>query len=245
MAKKILITGGPTDESIDEVMRITNMSTGKFSMNLAKKFQAEGWELCLIINEKIDSSSLSEKTRVVKVLSAADMDAAIKAEKNWKPDVILHLSAVGDYKTDFVFSMADLAEEIFTRIEDIEGPQEIYDILMNPECKLDRGTKLTSNQIDLTVKLDLTAKIIAGLRETFPDSLIVGAKLLEGVSKEALYEAASLLCIKNDVDYILANDLADLRKGDPTRYLVDKTGYLGLKLEDIDSIYRFIVKEVD
>ena len=34
---KILITGGPTNEYIDEVMKITNMSKGSLSKSLACK----------------------------------------------------------------------------------------------------------------------------------------------------------------------------------------------------------------
>ena len=36
--KRVLITGGPTNEYIDEVMKITNMSSGKLALQLAKYF---------------------------------------------------------------------------------------------------------------------------------------------------------------------------------------------------------------
>ena len=36
--KKIIITGGPTNEPIDEVMKITNMSTGSLSTKLGALF---------------------------------------------------------------------------------------------------------------------------------------------------------------------------------------------------------------
>lgn len=245
MSKKVLITGGPTEEFIDEVMRITNMSTGSFSMKLADKFNSEGWEVCLIINEKIDVSALPKNIRIVKVLSTEDMQNAIEAEKEWKPDAILHVAAVGDYKGGFAFLMADMAEEIFERLEHIQGPQEIYDIMMNPKCKLHSDTKISSYQVDLTVKLDLTPKIIAKLREWFPDSLIIGAKLLEGVPREELYAEAQKICVRNGVDYILSNDLADLRKGDTTRHLVNLDGFTGVDLKDLDSVYDLVNEKVN
>ena len=43
MMKNILITGGPTNEYIDEVMKITNMSTGSLSTNLSKLFLSAGY----------------------------------------------------------------------------------------------------------------------------------------------------------------------------------------------------------
>ena len=36
--KKILITAGPTNEYIDEVMKITNMSTGRLGVELTRNF---------------------------------------------------------------------------------------------------------------------------------------------------------------------------------------------------------------
>lgn len=243
-AKKVLITGGPTDEFIDEVMKITNMSTGSLAMGLAEKFDSQGWEVCLIINEKINVSALPESVRIVKVLSADDMSYALEQEGDFEPDVIFHVAAVGDYKAGFTFLMDDMAEEIFEHLDEINGPQEIYDILTNPECRLDNNTKISSYQPDLTIRLDLTPKIISKLRGWFPDSLIIGAKLLENVSKDELYAAAQRICKKNQVDFVMSNDLAELRQGDKTRHLVNQDGYTGLELKDIDDIYEFVAKEV-
>lgn len=49
---------------------------------------------------------------------------------------------------------------------------------------------------------------------------------------------------KNRVDYILANDLADLRKGKNERYLVDNSGFTGTILDTPKDIYNFIKKMV-
>ena len=38
---KILITGGPTNEYIDEVMKITNMSKGSLSKSLANNLTTQ------------------------------------------------------------------------------------------------------------------------------------------------------------------------------------------------------------
>ena len=40
--KRILITAGPTNEYIDEVMKITNMSTGRLGIELSKHYLEEG-----------------------------------------------------------------------------------------------------------------------------------------------------------------------------------------------------------
>ena len=55
---KILITGGPTNEYIDEVMKITNMSTGRLAVNLTKMFADEGNEVTLICTRSVARSGL-------------------------------------------------------------------------------------------------------------------------------------------------------------------------------------------
>ena len=50
MKKRIIITGGPTNEPIDEVMKITNMSTGRFPVSLGKCFAEMGHDICMVLN---------------------------------------------------------------------------------------------------------------------------------------------------------------------------------------------------
>ena len=47
--KRVLITGGPTNEYIDEVMKITNMSTGKVAVQLAALFARGGYHVTLCL----------------------------------------------------------------------------------------------------------------------------------------------------------------------------------------------------
>lgn len=241
--KRIIITGGPTNEPIDEVMKITNMSTGSLSILLANEFLDKGYEVCLIINQDVSRHKLNENERlkIIEIETADDMLYELKEESlvsNY--DFIIHASAVGDYKTDFTFLMEDLAEELFDHKDKVHSPQDIYDILVNPKCKLDNTSKISSYQEDLSVKLTLTPKIIKNLRQWYKDATIIGCKLLENVSKEELFDVATRLCNKNDVNYILANDLADLRAGKPARYLVDKNGFTNTTLDNPAAIANFV-----
>ena len=129
--------------------------------------------------------------------------------------ICLHSSAVGDYKPEFSFRMEDLANEIVRNIK--EGKityEEILEILTNPNCKVNDNTKISSYEPNLTVKLTLTTKLISHLREWYKDATLVGFKLLENVTKEHIIEVAQKLCIKNKMDYIIANDLKTLRHGE-------------------------------
>ncbi|MDD6764452.1 MAG: phosphopantothenate--cysteine ligase, partial [Firmicutes bacterium] len=86
----------------------------------------------------------------------------------------------------------------------------------------------------------LTPKVIANLREWFPDSLLIGCKLLEGVTKEELYSVATKLAAKNSMDFIMANDLADLRKGRMTRHICTPEGFTGIELDSPEAIFEFV-----
>ena len=239
--KRLLITGGPTNEFIDEVMKITNMSTGSFSISLANIFSERGYEVDLILNRCISTDKINRQVRIYPVETTEEMLREIEdriAEKNYS--VMIHTAAVGDYKADFSFLMKDLAEELFNKKEQLNSPEDIYNILMDPESKIDNSSKISSYQKDLTVKLGLTPKIISNLRKWMPDTIILGCKLLENVSKEELFSVAQRLCEKNDVDYIMANDLADLRDGQSTRYLVGKEGVTGIRLETSHDVFCLV-----
>ncbi len=243
--KKIIITGGPTNEPIDEVMKITNMSTGSFSKALAKTFLENGYDVTLILNKSIYREDIPKDVNLVLAETTDDMIEQIReqAGKN-NFDVCIHASAVGDYKADFSFLMQDMAEEIFANIESIKSADDILAIMQNPSCKIDNSSKISSYQSDLTVKLGLTPKIISSLREWMPNTLLIGCKLLENVPKEELFEVAQKLCKKNNMDYIMANDLADLRHGKKARYLVDKSGYTGKTLEDAVAVFDLVQSEI-
>jgi len=106
----------------------------------------------------------------------------------------------------------------------------ILQTLTNPCCKVNDDTKINSYEPHLTVKLTLTTKLISNLRNWFPDAYLIGCKLLENVTHEHLWEVAQKLCIKNHMDVILANDLAELRHGQLVRYFCNEKGFTGVSL---------------
>ena len=238
--KKIIITGGPTNERIDEVMKITNMSTGGTSVALAETFASHGYEVVAILNNMVKLEP-RENLRVVHVENTDDMLAALENEARADDaDAIIHAAAVGDYKGDFTFLLEDMADEIYSQLGSIKSAEDILAILEDPKCKIDNSSKISSYQKNLTVKLALTTKIISKLRFWYPKTLLIGCKLLDNVEKGELFDVATALCNKNDMDYILANDLADLQQGKPARYLVNKDGFTQIVLENTDAIFKFV-----
>ena len=167
------------------------------------------------------------------------MFLALEQESKNEYDLVIHSSAVGDYKPEFSFRMEDLAKELVEAIASGQTTEEeILSILTNPSCKVDDDTKISSYEPHLTVKLTLTPKLISNLRNWYPNATLVGFKLLENVTKEHLLEVARKLCDKNNMDYIIANDLADLRQGQHLSFLVNKEGYQHTEFHSPEDIYQ-------
>ena len=92
---------------------------------------------------------------------------ALENESRDSYNMVIHSSAVGDYKPDFSFRMEDLATELAQAIHDGKTTkEEILSILTDPNCKVNDDTKISSYEPNLTVKLGLTTKLISHLKES-------------------------------------------------------------------------------
>ena len=93
--KKILVTAGPTQESIDPVRYITNHSTGKMGYAIAKAAANRGGNV-ILVSGPTDLPAPHHVT-LVKIISAKDMFEAVKKEAN-DSDIIIKAAAVADYR---------------------------------------------------------------------------------------------------------------------------------------------------
>ena len=92
--KRVLVTAGPTRESIDPVRFITNHSTGKMGYTVARQAMLRGAEVTLVSGPvSIDPPPF---VRVVNVSSAKDMFEAVKVNFA-DADIIIKTAAVADY----------------------------------------------------------------------------------------------------------------------------------------------------
>lgn len=95
LGKKVIVTAGPTQESIDPVRYITNHSTGKMGYELAKAAMLRGAEVTLVSG--VTSLEPPLFVDYVQVESAGDMFEAMKA-RYLENDIIIKAAAVADYK---------------------------------------------------------------------------------------------------------------------------------------------------
>lgn len=92
--KRVLVTAGPTQESLDPVRYLTNHSTGKMGYAIARRAMERGADVTLI-------SGPTQLERVpfikmVDVVSAQDMFEAVSARAE-ESDLIFKAAAVADY----------------------------------------------------------------------------------------------------------------------------------------------------
>ena len=94
--KSILITAGGTKEPIDPVRTITNNSSGKMGISLAKEAKLMGANVTLISTKK-DINIPSYIDKIIYVETTQEMLEAVNNEKD-KMDAIIMAAAVSDFK---------------------------------------------------------------------------------------------------------------------------------------------------
>lgn len=93
--KKILVTAGPTRESMDPVRYITNHSTGKMGYAIAQAAARRGAEVTLVSGPVELAVPLGVKA--VPVISAREMFEAVTAVAG-EQDAVIKAAAVADYR---------------------------------------------------------------------------------------------------------------------------------------------------
>ena len=166
--KKILVTAGGTIEDIDPVRYISNRSSGKMGVSIAKEAAKMGATVTLI-HAKMDVKAPS-KVNSICVRSASDMLKAIENEID-KNEMLIMAAAVSDYtpqekseqkikKSDGTLNLelkktSDILEEIKNRKANkyfIGFAAESENLIDNAKDKLKR------KNLDMIVANDITRK---------------------------------------------------------------------------------------
>lgn len=97
--RKVVVTGGPTVEFIDPVRVITNLSSGKMGVALAREAWARGAEVSYVYGGGLAPSTYIKSRRV---LTTAEMRGAVLDELKQGCDVFIMAAAPADYAPDFM-----------------------------------------------------------------------------------------------------------------------------------------------
>lgn len=165
--KKIVVTAGPTIESVDPMRYITNRSTGKMGYSIANEAIKRGADVTLI-SGPTNLTPPQNLKKLVKIESAQDMyDAVIdNLDKN---DVIIKSAAVADYKpknysnkkikksdNDLVIEL-DRNKDIAYEIGKIKNNKILVGFAAETNDLLENATnKIKKKNLDFIVANDLT-----------------------------------------------------------------------------------------
>ncbi|MFA6675961.1 MAG: bifunctional phosphopantothenoylcysteine decarboxylase/phosphopantothenate--cysteine ligase CoaBC [Bacteroidales bacterium] len=95
--KKILLTGGPTRESIDPVRFISNYSSGKMAMSIAKSLSDRGAIVEMVLGP-VNIDTDYPRVHITNITSASQMSEAAKNIYKSGVDVAILCAAVSDFK---------------------------------------------------------------------------------------------------------------------------------------------------
>ena len=100
LGRKVLVTAGPTQESIDPVRYITNHSSGKMGYALAKAAMLRGADVTLVSGPcAIEPPPF---VKLVPVVTAKEMFDAVTSV-SFEQDIIIKAAAVADYRPANVY----------------------------------------------------------------------------------------------------------------------------------------------
>ena len=98
--RKVLVTAGPTQEAIDPVRYITNHSSGKMRLDLAKAAMLRGAQVTLVSGPcAIEPPPF---VKLVPIVTAKEMFDAVTSV-SFEQDIIIKAAAVADYRPAKVF----------------------------------------------------------------------------------------------------------------------------------------------
>lgn len=227
----IIITAGGTAEKIDDVRHLTNQATGRLGQHIAAAFDHEPVHIFYIYGPRAVLPE-GENITFLPIHSVRDLLHTMKQILTTEAiDYVIHSMAVSDYELDAATNERDLAEQLATRITQLEHPtkEEINDIIIQTLTtpKLLPGQtqkKISSTSDELILLLGKAPKVIAHIKEWQPSTTLIGFKLLVDVSEEELVRVAQDSIRKNNADFILANDLEHINDTEHIGLLVSKKG---------------------
>ncbi len=98
LGQRVLISTGPTREAIDPVRYISNRSSGKMGIALAKEAYRRGAEVTVVYGPLSATPRLPRRVSKVSITSAAQMRDAVFSQLSSSPEIVIMAAAVADYR---------------------------------------------------------------------------------------------------------------------------------------------------
>ncbi len=185
------MTAGPTYEPLDQVRRLTNFSTGSLGVQLAAFLNQAKWPILesgdspitLLLGEQAtfrDKEVLIDN--LIEFSTTRDLSDKLEALASSEVAAVFHAAAVSDFSIGNVWQEEDTG----TR------------------RKIEAG-KISSRSANLLAELVPTPKIIAHLRDWFPNARLIGWKYETDGNRSDVLALSNQQIKDNATDYCVAN----------------------------------------
>ena len=183
---KVLVTAGGTQEPIDTVRVISNLSSGRTGVTLAETLEHMGFDVTLLqAHGSVKTKQITNKEYFTSFKSLDEKMQQLLGAGNFSH--VIHAAAVSDYSVDSI---------------EVEGAKyRPFDV-----------KKISSNAEGMSIHLKRNHKIVDRLRDYSKnkDLKVIAFKLTSGASAEDKKTAVDKLFKSAHADYVVHNDLTDI-----------------------------------
>jgi phosphopantothenoylcysteine synthetase/decarboxylase len=216
--KNILITAGSTRGYLDAVRYITNTSTGKLSSEIAYEAMSRGANVTYVYG----TDSLFPVIQDHKEIKSSQLKL-IEIETN--DDLVKVIrEKLKKKKFDAIVHAMAVADYVPARA--------------NPN-------KTPSKKREWLLKLVKTPKVIAIIRDMWPDAQLVGFKLEVNRTKDDLVKTARIFLKKSRANMIVANDYKDISSKRHIAYMVTDYSKIPKSIKGKPKIAKNIVSYLE
>lgn len=207
MYMKLLITSGGTSEAIDQVRAITNHASGNLGKIITEQALKDGHEVTLVTTKQAVKPLPQKNLTIIEITNVESLKSTLEPLVK-SHQALIHSMAVSDYTPVYM-----------TGLEEVQASEDITSLLDKKNVE----SKISSKDDYQVLFLKKTPKVISFVKKWNPAIQLIGFKLLVDAPKEELFAVARQSIERNGADYIVANDLIDIKDNQHIAYLVDKT----------------------
>jgi len=212
---RCIVTAGPTYEPLDAVRRLTNFSSGRLGCELSGHLAGCGHEVLLLIGEQATWPGERRASRTETFTTTADLRGRLQALGGEAVGAVFHAAAVSDFAFGALWRRSEQGELIPVR-----------------------AGKIPTREGALLAELKPTPKILAELRDWFPQARLVGWKYEVDGDREEVLRLARTQVAECRTDACVANGPAY----GPGFALVQAGGACG-HLPDAAALCRALARE--
>jgi phosphopantothenate--cysteine ligase len=214
---KILITSGGTKVPIDRVRHIANMSSGTFGSRIALAALEAGHEVMFFHAAKSKTPFTFPRINLMDDCFQNHL-TTISAVRHRYDLYHKHYEEV-EYTTftEYMEVLESLIEEWAPDVIVLAAAVSDYGV----DNYVDGKIRTKDN---LTIQLEPLPKVISKVSAWGAGAKVIGFKLLVDSSVHELIAAAQKSAIENDCEFVVANDLRDIKQNRHTLNLVSKRG---------------------